>query len=157
MDTSALPYRPGVGIVLRGGDGRVFAARRIDTPAEAWQMPQGGVDAGERPEETALRELEEETGIPPALVRILRATPEPLRYDLPPELVPSVWGGRYRGQEQTWFLMDFLGEDSDINIETAHPEFSEWRWMEPPELIRRIVPFKRDLYRRIFETFADAF
>jgi putative (di)nucleoside polyphosphate hydrolase len=150
-----LPYRRNVGVVLVNRDGLVFAGQRRDSETPAWQMPQGGIDEGESPLEAALRELEEETGVPRELVRIEAETPGWLRYDLPPEIRSRVWKGRYRGQEQKWFLMRFLGDDSQINIATAHPEFSEWAWLSPRDLVERIVPFKRDVYARVMEAFAD--
>ncbi len=153
-DLSRLPYRRNVGIVLANPRGLVFAGQRLDNPGDAWQMPQGGIDEGEAPEAAALRELEEETGVSPDLVRIEARSRDWLTYDLPPDLVGRIWKGRYRGQRQMWYLMRFLGDDGAIDIRTAHPEFSAWRWMAPDELIGRIVPFKRDVYRAVFEEFA---
>lgn len=147
-----LPYRPCVGIFLLNRDGLVFTGRRIDTLVEAWQMPQGGIDPGESPEAAALRELAEEIGTSKA--EILARLPERLSYDLPPELLGRVWGGRYRGQIMDWIAMRFLGEDRDIDIRTAHPEFAEWRWTAPEALPALIVDFKRDLYRRVVAGFA---
>jgi len=132
----------------------VFVGQRLDSTLEAWQMPQGGMDPGEDAEQAALRELEEETGIPRHLVEIVARSPEPLDYDLPPELVGKLWKGKYRGQRQTWFLMRFLGTDSDVAIETAHPEFRAWKWAEPSELPDMIVPFKRGLYENVLRAFA---
>ncbi len=152
---AALPYRRCVGVVLANSAGRVFAGQRIDNPGPAWQMPQGGIDAGEKPRQAALRELHEETGVLPEAVRIEARTKGWLSYDLPAELVPRIWKGRYRGQEQRWFLMRFLGDDALVNIETEHPEFSRWAWMSPDELIGQIVPFKRDIYRAVFAEFSD--
>ena len=149
-DTDALPYRPGAGVVLFRNDGSVFAGRRIDNPVDAWQMPQGGIDFGELPEEAALRELTEETGVPADKVQVVGQNSEWLRYDLPDDLIGKIWKGRFRGQEQMWFAMRFLGTDSDIDIATSHPEFCEWRWMAPADLIEKIVPFKRDLYAAVF-------
>ena len=118
-------------------------------------MPQGGIDKGEDPWATALRELEEETGISPQLVERIACCPERLRYDLPEDWRPRLWGGKWLGQEQEWFLCRFLGQDSDVNIATAHPEFREWKWVEPERLPDLIVPFKRDLYRRLLAEFGD--
>ena len=154
MDDEAL-YRRGVGVMLLDPHKRIWVGRRIDNPIEAWQMPQGGLDDGEEPWATALRELEEETGIVPHLVERIAKCPERLRYDLPPELQGKLWGGKYKGQVQDWYLCNFLGHDSDVNIATDHPEFNEWKWVEPATLPELIVPFKRDLYRRLLKEFAE--
>lgn len=148
---SHLPYRRGVGIMLLNRDKEVFVAKRIDMTSEAWQMPQGGIDEGEDPRSAAIRELTEETGT--GLAEIIGESKEWLRYDLPDDLIAKIWGGRYRGQEQKWFAMKFLGEDSDINIHTDHPEFSAWQWVEPTLLPGLIVPFKRDLYTQLLAEF----
>ncbi len=150
----ALPYRPCVGLVLMNRAGLVFAGQRLDNPGDAWQMPQGGIDAGETPLEAALRELGEETGVAPASVELLAETADWLTYDLPFELVPRVWKGRFRGQKQRWFLLRFLGADNEVDIARPHPEFSAWAWMEPADLVARIVPFKRHIYTEVFEAFA---
>lgn len=150
-----LPYRPCVGVMLMNRDGAVFVGQRRDRDQEAWQMPQGGVDPGEDPEEAALRELWEETGVTRDKVEILARSKQALPYELPHELVPNIWKGRYRGQKQTWFLLRFLGEDSDVNIETEHPEFSEWRWLPADELVRSIVPFKRVVYEAVVAEFEE--
>ena len=148
-------YRRGVGVMLLNSEGKVFVGARIDNTDDAWQMPQGGIDKGEEPWATALRELEEETGIPPRLVERLSAHPDRLRYDLPEELRGKLWGGKWKGQLQDWYLARFLGEDSDVNIATEHPEFRDWKWIEPAELPELIVPFKRELYRQLLREFAD--
>lgn len=150
---SKLPYRPGVGIMLLNADNKVFVAKRIDMKAEAWQMPQGGVDEGESPEEAAMRELGEETGTHKA--KIIARSKSAYKYDLPEHLVPIIWGGKYRGQKQHWFVMRFTGKDKDINIETEHPEFSEWKWVKGHTLPDVIVPFKRDLYAALVEEFKE--
>lgn len=154
-DFSHLPYRAGVGVMLLNATGEVFVAKRIDSVAEAWQMPQGGMDAGETPEAAARRELQEETGVTQAVV--LAHTQDWKYYDLPDALVPKIWGGKYRGQKQHWFCMRFTGVDADINIHGPHPEFSQWRWVPPHALPDLIVPFKRDLYAELVAEFAAFF
>jgi putative (di)nucleoside polyphosphate hydrolase len=150
-DISILPYRPGVGLMLFNPQGLVFTARRIDTAQDAWQMPQGGIDAGETPRQAAFREMKEEIGTDSA--EILGESPDWLRYDLPQELVGKVWKGRFRGQTQKWFALRFTGRDCDIDIRTEHPEFSDWRWSRFDQLLDLIVPFKRDLYRAVISEF----
>jgi putative (di)nucleoside polyphosphate hydrolase len=140
-------------MMLLNAEGRVFAGRRIDQSVEAWQMPQGGIDEGEDPREAALRELKEEIGTRNA--EVLREHPGWLTYDLPPHLVGFALQGRYRGQKQKWFALRFKGADSEIDLNTPHPEFSEWRWMEPDELLRVIVPFKRRIYGDVIAAFRD--
>jgi putative (di)nucleoside polyphosphate hydrolase len=148
-----LPYRHNVGVMLVNPAGRVFVGQRRDRDQTAWQMPQGGIDAGEDAVTAALRELEEETGIPARLVEVMAVTAEPLTYDLPPEVQPTIWGGRFRGQAQTWVLLRFRGSDGDVNIATAHPEFSAWEWCDPADLVPRIVAFKRGVYVRVLDEF----
>ncbi len=156
---SDLPYRPCAGVVLINRDGLIFAGRRIDRDGAnpdappAWQMPQGGIDDGEKPRAAALRELWEETGVTADQVEVIGKTPDWLTYDLPPELLGKVWGGKYRGQKQRWFLMRLLGDDSAINIATDHPEFSEWRWISADEMLAAIVPFKRAVYEQVIAAF----
>lgn len=146
-------YRRGVGVMLLNREGKVFVGARIDNTDEAWQMPQGGLDEGEEPWDCALRELEEETGIPPRLVERIGQCPERLRYDLPAELQGKLWGGKWKGQLQDWFLARFTGSDEDVNIATEHPEFRDWKWVEPSEVPKLIVPFKRKLYERLIREF----
>jgi putative (di)nucleoside polyphosphate hydrolase len=155
QDIARLPYRPCVGVVLVNRQGGVFVGQRRDRDVDAWQMPQGGVDKGETPREAALRELWEETGVTADLVTIEAETPGWLAYDLPHDIVPNIWKGRYRGQEQKWFLMRFHGQDAEVNIATAHPEFSRWKWAQPAELLAGIVPFKREVYAQVMASFAD--
>ena len=148
-------YRRGVGVMLISADGLVWVGRRIDNRDEAWQMPQGGLDEGEDSWAGALRELEEETGIVPGLVERIACHPEQLRYDIPDAIASRLWGGKWKGQVQDWYLARFLGQDSDIDIATRDPEFSHWQWVDPARLPDLIVPFKRDMYRAILAGFAD--
>lgn len=136
---------------------QVLVGQRLDTPSTAglsaaWQMPQGGIDGGETPEAAAMRELKEEIGTNHA--EIIAESSEWLTYDLPDELVSVLWGGRYRGQRQKWFAMRFLGRDADVDVETARPEFGDWKWLNPHALPDVIVPFKRTLYQQVLTEFA---
>ena len=155
IDKAAMPYRPGAGVMLINRDGKVWVGQRFDSSLEAWQMPQGGLDHGEDAEEGALRELEEETGIPRAMVEIVARCPTKLTYDLPDDLIGKIWKENWRGQRQAWFLMRFLGEDEDVNLETDHPEFRAWKWAEPAELSAMIVPFKQKLYEDVIAAFRE--
>ena len=152
-ESDTLPYRPCAGIMLANRDGLVFVGQRIDNPGDAWQMPQGGIDPGEDPEVAAFRELGEETGLLPDHVDLIALSKEEYFYDLPPELQGNIWGGRWRGQRQWWFLMRFKGDDADVRIDGHHPEFSQWKWAEPAELPRLIVPFKRRIYEGLVSEF----
>ncbi len=153
VDADSLPYRPCVGVVLINPDGAIFAGQRLDSPLPAWQMPQGGIDDGEKPRAAALRELWEETGVTADLVEFVAKTPDWVTYDLPPELLGKVWGGKYRGQRQKWFLFRYLGRDDQIRIATDHPEFSQWRWIGAREMVASIVPFKRKVYEEVVAAF----
>ncbi len=144
--------RPGVGVMLVNARGRVFVGKRIDMIEEAWQMPQGGIDGDETPIAAAMRELPEELGT--TNVELVAESSRWLHYEFPSALQGRAWGGRWRGQSQKWFLMRFLGDDREINVATAHPEFSDWRWVPPEGLVDLIVPFKRQVYRDIVEEFA---
>lgn len=153
---AALPYRPCVGVMLINAEGHVFTGQRNDMrPGEppAWQMPQGGIDPGETPQQAALRELWEETGVKADKVTVEAETEGWVRYELPDHLLGKIWGGAFRGQEQKWVLMRFNGADSDVDIATQHPEFVEWKWMPPEELLDNIVPFKREVYAKVLEEF----
>jgi len=152
-DIAKLPYRPCVGVMLVNGEGKVFVGQRIDNDAPAWQMPQGGIDEGETPLAAALRELGEETGLPADAVTVESETSDWVTYDLPHELVPKIWKGRFKGQKQKWVLMRFTGSDDLINIETEHPEFSEWCWLPASDLVANIVPFKREVYEQVLGEF----
>jgi putative (di)nucleoside polyphosphate hydrolase len=151
---TSLPYRTGVGMMVLNAQNQVFVAKRIDPISEAWQMPQGGMDAGESPLIAALRELQEEVGTDK--FEVIRESADWYTYDLPDDLVGKIWDGQYRGQKQKWFALRFTGEDSDINIATEHPEFCEWKWIEMRALPDIIVPFKRELYRALIEEFKGA-
>ena len=155
-DTSRdLPYRPCVGVMLVNEEGKVFVGKRIDNQeGDAWQMPQGGMDDGEDVLAAGLRELAEETGVTGELAQLLARSKEELLYDLPDELVGTLWGGKFRGQRQYWLLMRFTGTDDQIDLE-AHkpPEFCAWKWVEPEQLPDLIVPFKRRVYRAVLEEF----
>lgn len=154
IDRTGLGYRPCVGIVLTDGAGRVFAGQRLDFISDAWQMPQGGIDPGETPLVAALRELGEETGLPSDAVEVLAQSAGWVTYELPDALIPKLWGGRFRGQKQRWFVMRFTGDAALINIQTEVPEFSRWQWMAPDALMASIVPFKRAVYDEVFAEFA---
>jgi putative (di)nucleoside polyphosphate hydrolase len=150
-------YRPCAGIMLVNGDGKVFVGQRLDAVVEAWQMPQGGIDPGEAARDAALRELGEETGVAPHLVEIIAQSAGEHFYDLPPELMGILWNGKYRGQSQTWFLMRFLGCDTDVNIVTETQEFRDWQWAPVDTLVDLIVPFKRELYANVIAEFRPHF
>ena len=150
IDRDSLPYRPCVGVMLLNDRGQVFVAKRCGT-ADAWQMPQGGIDEGEGVHEAALRELKEEIGTDKA--EILGETAETLRYDLPDHLLGKVWKGRWRGQEQVWLAARFTGRDEDIDLATEHPEFDAWKWVDADALPTLIVPFKRPVYETVLKEF----
>ncbi len=148
-----LPYRPCVGIALFNGSGDVFVGERIDNPG-SWQMPQGGIDPGEDIETAFYREMREEIGTDKAA--ILKIMDTPLRYDLPPHLQEKLWGGQFRGQEQIWVAGRFTGQNTDIVIDAhAPPEFSRWKWAAFDDILDLIVPFKRDIYIRVFREFKN--
>ena len=153
LEYSKRPYRPCVGIMLINDNGHIFGGQRIDNRAEAWQMPQGGIDAGEDVETACFREMREEIGTDKA--DILSIHPEWLNYDIPLPLADRLWGGSYRGQSQKWVALRYTGQDSDINIATEEPEFFSWQWMSPADLIQLAVPFKRPVYENIMTQFAQ--
>ena len=150
-----LPYRSNVGIMMVNEKGYVFVGQRLDNNQNAWQMPQGGIDAGEDPETAAYRELLEETGVKKQDVRFVASSSQWLSYDLPEDLIPILWNGKFRGQKQKWFLFKFLGEDGDINIATEHPEFSKWKWISKENLLKEIVPFKKSVYENVLKEFKN--
>ncbi len=153
-DATTLPYRPCAGIMMIDRRGMVFVGQRLDTAIEAWQMPQGGIDPGEDAQTAALRELCEETGVTPDKVELIAEAPGEFTYDLPADLIGKAWKGKWRGQRQRWFLYRFLGVDADIAIDTPHPEFGAWRWIEPRELPAVIIPFKKLLYEKVLAALA---
>ncbi len=148
------PYRPCVGVVLINHAGRVFAGQRADMTTPAWQMPQGGVDDGEEAEAAARRELLEETGVSPDHVTLLAETQNWLPYDFPDDVADKRWKGRFRGQEQKWFLMRLEAADDVIDLLYKDVEFSEWRWMDAQELLNHIVPFKLPIYEAVLAEFS---
>ena len=144
-----LPLRIGVGIVLLNHENKVFVGKRIDNPANSWQMPQGGVDENEDFLRAAKRELEEETGV--RTVKVIKELNEWQTYDLPKNLLGKLWKGKYRGQKQKWFIMKFIGRDDEINIKTKNPEFIDWKWIEPMDLTKVAVDFKVNVYKKLVE------
>lgn len=155
MSLSQKPYREGVGMMVLNPQNQVLVGRRIDNDTEAWQMPQGGIDRGETPTQAAFRELREEIGTDK--VEIISETNEWLYYNLPEPIASKLWNGRYAGQMQKWFLMRFIGNDSDININTHHPEFAEWTWESITNLPNLIVEFKKELYNKVISEFSSHF
>jgi len=151
-DKKKLPYRKGVGIMLINKQKKVFVGKRIDN-AEAWQMPQGGIDKGENVINAMRRELKEETGI--SSIKIIKQSAFEHIYDLPKNLIGKLWKGKYGGQNQTWFLVQFTGDEKEINLNQKHPEFKEWRWIEAKKLPELIVPFKRGLYEKLILEFKE--
>ena len=148
-----LPLRLGVGIVLLNHENKVFVGKRIDNPANSWQMPQGGVDKNESFLEAAKRELEEETSI--QTVEVLKELNEWLTYDLPKNLLGKLWKGKYRGQKQKWFIMKFLGKNDEINIRTKRPEFLDWKWINSSDLPEVAVDFKVNIYKKMAKELAS--
>ena len=144
---SELPLRSGVGIVVLNKQNKVFVAKRIDNPKNFWQMPQGGVDEGENFLNAAYRELEEETSI--KKVNLIQELEGTITYELPDRLLGIIWKGKYRGQKQKWFLMRFIGNDSEINLKTKHPEFLDWKWIDIENITEKVVDFKLHVYEKI--------
>ena len=147
MKNENLPLRLGVGIVLLNNDNRVFVGKRIDNPSNFWQMPQGGVNKNENFFNAAKRELEEETGI--KSIKLIKELDDWLTYDLPENLLGKIWKGKYKGQKQRWFIMKFIGNNSEINVKTKNPEYLEWKWIQPSELPNVAVDFKVNIYKKV--------
>jgi putative (di)nucleoside polyphosphate hydrolase len=141
--------------MLINDDKKIFVGKRIDNQSDAWQMPQGGIDAGEDEDFAMFRELQEETGINEKLVNIIKKSENYFYYNLPYKLQKKFWGGKYLGQKQRWYLLKYIGDDSMINIKLIEPEFSEWKWVEKDELVKLIVNFKRELYKNIISEFKN--
>ena len=152
-NSSDLPFRQGVGMMIVDKHKRVFVGKRVDSRANGWQMPQGGIDLGETPSAAALREMQEEIGSDQGY--IIAESKCWYSYRVPNFLIPKLWGGKYCGQRQKWFLIKFTGEDSDINIDTEHPEFDQWKWVEFKELLFDIIPFKLKLYKQVVDEFKE--
>ena len=149
MIDKKLPMRDGVGIIVLNNDNKVFVGKRKDNPGDKWQMPQGGVDEGEDYITAMKRELKEETGI--ENIKIIKEIEKIYQYELPKDLVGIIWKGKYRGQKQKWFITRFLGEEKEINLNTKHAEFIDWKWIEPKFLPEVIVDFKKDLYLNLLK------
>ena len=144
---SNLPLRKGVGVALLNKNNQIFVAKRIDNPNDFWQMPQGGIDKGENPLKAAYRELNEETSI--RSVKLIKEINEEITYHLPNNLLGIIWKGRFKGQTQKWFIMKFVGEDKEINLNTKHPEFLEWKWINHENITDKVVEFKLHVYEKI--------
>lgn len=149
----SLNYRKGVGVFLLNKKKQVWVGKRLDIKNNFWQMPQGGIDFGESEKEAMMRELSEEIGT--NNIKILGTSRDWLNYDLPNELVGKIWKGRYVGQSQMWFACELKGNENEINLNTSAPEFVDWKWIKPQLLIKYVIPFKRELYKKILEIFKD--
>tara|TARA_Y100000591_G_C21714430_1_gene635325 strand:+ start:105 stop:575 length:471 start_codon:yes stop_codon:yes gene_type:complete len=147
MIKKKLPMRTGVGAIVLNKQNFVFVGKRKDNPIDKWQMPQGGVDINENLRSAMLRELEEETSI--KNIKILKEIEYWLQYELPKNLLGKIWKGKYRGQKQKWFIVKFLGDDNEINLNTKNPEFIEWKWVEIDKLTEIIVDFKKEVYKKL--------
>lgn len=148
-------YRSGIGIMLINSEKKIFVGKRIDNNSDAWQMPQGGLDPGEDEDVAMFRELWEETGIVSSAVKVLKKSSQYFYYNLPYKLQKKFWGGKYLGQKQRWYLAEFIGEESMINLRGETPEFSDWKWIEKDHLLASIVGFKRGLYRDVLKEFSE--
>tara|TARA_B100001778_G_C18500565_1_gene589476 strand:+ start:417 stop:893 length:477 start_codon:yes stop_codon:yes gene_type:complete len=154
-DSEEKKYRSCVGLMVINDRKQFFTGQRLDFPSTAWQMPQGGIDKGEKPKDAAFRELKEETSIKNKNVELLAVSKGWVKYDLPFSLVSKLWNGKYIGQKQKWFLFKFLGDESAIDINTSEPEFSRWRWSSEKQLINSIVSFKKPVYQSILQEFRE--
>ena len=142
-----LPMRQGVGVIVLNKNNEVFVAKRKDNPVDKWQMPQGGIDFNETPFEAMIRELAEETSI--KNIKVLKEIEKSLEYELPPNLLGKIWKGKFRGQKQKWYIVKFLGNDEEINLNTKHPEFIEWKWINYNLITDVIVDFKKEVYEKL--------
>lgn len=147
-------YRSGVGIMLINQKKEIFVGKRIDNHSDSWQMPQGGLDAGETEDEAMFRELREETGITDSCIKVLYKSQGYHYYNLPYKLQKKFWGGKYLGQKQRWYLAEFVGDENSISVQTEKPEFSEWKWISRGNIVDAIVAFKRGLYEEVVEEFS---
>ena len=148
-------YRPNVGMMIINNQKKIFVGKRIDHPSNFWQMPQGGIDPQEKPVVAALREMEEEVGIKKNKVQLINQILDWYYYTIPEDLAQTLWKGRYKGQRQKWFLYKFEGTESDINIHTEHPEFSDFKWVTKDFLVPNIVPFKKEIYKKLLAEFSN--
>ena len=148
-------YRNGVGIFLLNKNKKLWVGKRIDSDSKFWQMPQGGIDTGEKEDDAMKRELKEEIGI--NNVNILMKSEDWFQYDLPQELMKSIWKGKYKGQRQKWYACEIVDDDNKINLNYHKPEFSEWKWIEPRLAIDLVIPFKKSMYEKILDTFIDLY
>ncbi len=150
----SLPYRPGVGAMILNSENKVFVGKRINNKTDTWQMPQGGIDDQELADEAVFREVSEETGIVSENLKIIAKSRMLFYYDVPDVIIPRTWDGQFRGQKQQWYLFKYYGDESDINLNTYCPEFTEWKWTDIEDLPELIVSFKRKLYVEIIEEFS---
>ncbi len=148
-------YRKGIGIVVINSQKKIFVGKRIDNNSDAWQMPQGGIDVNENEDDAMLRELKEETGIDQNQIKSIAKSHGHYYYNLPYKLQKKFWGGKYLGQKQRWYLLEFIGDDESIRIDSEDPEFSDWKWIENSQIINAIVGFKRSLYRDVIDEFSE--
>ena len=147
MIEKKLPLRIGVGAIVLNSENKIFVGKRADNPIDKWQMPQGGVDKGENFISAMKRELNEETSI--QNIKILKQIDQWFEYELPKDLLGIIWKGKFRGQKQKWFIVRFVGRETEINLKTKHPEFIEWKWVEVDDLTKVIVDFKKDVYKKL--------